>query len=86
MANNAIMRSKAVAATYAAVTASSIVGTFRIRCPSTNAAVVNFLADDGSDVPWAPGEWNDLHEVDLSLIQVKGQVGDKVIVVGGTWL
>jgi len=41
--------------------------------------------DSGQEVPLAPGEWHRLERVNLADIQVKGSVGDKLTVIGGTW-
>jgi hypothetical protein len=46
---------------------------------------VFFQGDDGSDVPWVPGEYHAVYRVDLSRILVKGTPGDQVTVIGGTW-
>ena len=83
--NNVIMRSATVTATYAALVSSSLTGSVTISCPATNAGVVYFLGDDGSDVPWQPGEWQEFRHVDLSTIRIKGTAGDTVTLVGGTW-
>jgi hypothetical protein len=83
--NNVIMRKVNVGATYQPLVAAPLVGTFTVSCPPTNAAVVYFKGDDGSDVPWIAGEWHTLVGVNLSDIQVKGTLGDCVTVVGGTW-
>ena len=79
------MRQIDVTADYQPLVADRLVATVTISCPPGNADVVVFLGDDGSDVPWQPGEWHTLHRVDLSAIQIKGTVGDFVTVVGGTW-
>jgi hypothetical protein len=83
--NNVIMRKVTVTSAYAPLVAESVVGTFTISCPPSNSGPVNFLGDDGSDVPWIPSEWNIFKHIDLHTIQVKGTVGDKITVVGGTW-
>jgi len=83
--NNVYQRNIAVAAGYAALAATPTIVTVTISCPPANVAVVNFLADDGTDVPWQPGEWHTFHGVDLSQIQIKGAVGDTVTLNGGTW-
>lgn len=80
--NNTIMRMIPVAAGYTPLSATQLVGTFDISCPPANAANVQFKGDDGNDVDWIPGEYHQLIAVDLSQIQVKGGVGDKVSVVG----
>jgi len=45
---------------------------------------VNFKGDDGSDVPWVPGQWHEFMNVDLKDFQIKGTPGDVVTIVGGT--
>jgi hypothetical protein len=83
--NNVIMRKVNVGATYQPLVAAPLVGTFTVSCPPTNAAVVYFKGDDGSDVPWVPGQWHEFVRIDLGDLQVKGTVGDCVTVVGGSW-
>jgi hypothetical protein len=83
--NNVIMRLVTVAEGYAPLTAVETVGTFTISALPGNAANVFFKGDDGSDVPWVPSEWHIFKHVNLAAILVKGAVGDKVSVVGGTW-
>lgn len=83
--NNIIMRKITVTAVYQALSNKSLVGSVTISTLPGNAANVYFKGDDGSDVPWIPGEWHDLTRVDLSTIQVKGTPGDVVTVVGGSW-
>ena len=83
--NNVIMREVDVTASYQPLVAGSLVGSVTISCPPSNTADVLFKGDDGSDVPWLPGEWHDLVRVNLAGIEVKGTPGDVVTVVGGTW-
>jgi len=83
--NNTIMRKIDVAAAYRSLVSAPLVGSVTISCPPTNASVVYFKGDDGSDVPWQPGEWHTLHHVDLSAIEIKGTVGDTITIIGGTW-
>ncbi len=83
--NNTIMRKIDVTAAYQPLVAEQIVATVTVSCPPTNAAVVYFNGDDGSDVPWQPGEWHELRQVDLSAIRMKGAAGDTVTLIGGTW-
>jgi hypothetical protein len=83
--NNVIMRLVTVTAGYTPLTAVETVGTFTVSALPGNTGNVLFKGDDGSDVPFIPGEWHILKHVDLHAIQVKGTVGDKVSVVGGTW-
>ncbi len=83
--NSALMRKVTVTASYQPLASVPTVASVEIACPPGNAGVVNFKGDDGSDVPWQPGEWHALHRIDLSKIEVKGSVGDTVTIVGGTW-
>ena len=83
--NNIIMRSIAVGAAYAPLVSAKLVASVVIQAPASNMAVVTFKGDDGSDVSWQPGDWYEFHHIDLNSVQVKGTVGDKVIVVGGSW-
>ena len=83
--NNTIMRKIDVTADYAPLSSESLVGSVTISCLPTNAGDVYFKGDDGSDVPWKPGQWIDFQRVDLSEIKVKGTPGDVVTVIGGSW-
>ena len=83
--NNFIMRKFTVSATYQALATSRLVASVTISCPPSNVGNVNFKGDDGTDVPWIPGEWHDFVSVNLAEIQVKGTAGDVVTIVGGTW-
>ncbi|MFO8015096.1 MAG: hypothetical protein R6X20_17550, partial [Phycisphaerae bacterium] len=65
--------------------ASTTVASVTISCPPANAGTVYFKGDDGSDVPWVPGEWHSLVRVNLAEIEVKGTPGDVITLVGGTW-
>jgi hypothetical protein len=51
----------------------------------TNAAPVEFLGDQGQPVPWQPGEWHSFPRINLADLKVRGQAGDRITVVGGTW-
>jgi len=84
--NNVIMRIVTVTGSYQPLVAASLAaGTVTISCPPTNAAVVYFKGDDGSDVPWVAGQWHEFRGVDLKDFQIKGTPGDVVTLVGGTW-
>ncbi len=83
--NNVIMRHVDVTETYQPLSGVQLVGTVTISTPPGNSADVLFRGDDGSDVPWIPGEWHDFISVNLAEIFVKGAVGDSVVIVGGTW-
>jgi len=83
--NNIVMRKVAVTANYQPLVAERLVASVTILTPPANTGDVSFKGDDGSDVPWAPGQWHYFKSVDLGQIQIKGSVGDQVIIVGGTW-
>ena len=83
--NNVLMRVIEVTEEYAPLVTERTVVTVTISCPPGNSANVLFKGDDGSDVPWLPGEWHTLVGINLADIQVKGTVGDTVTLVGGTW-
>jgi len=83
--NNVVMRKITVTADYQPLVSGSLVASVTISTPPTNAGNVLFKGDDGSDVPFVPGEWHEFRSIDLSAVQVKGTPGDVVSVVGGTW-
>jgi len=84
--NNVIMRKVVVTATYQPLSAKSReVASVEVSTPPTNAGVVFFRGDDGTDVPWVPGEYHGFKSINLADIKVKGAPGDTVTVVGGTW-
>ena len=85
MANNVLMRKVTVGAAYAPLVADSLVASVTLSCPPSNAGDVTFKGDDGSDVPWVPGEWHTFKRIDLAVVEVKGTPGDVVTIVGGTW-
>jgi len=83
--NNTIMRKIVVTDSYLPLVSESLVGSVTISCLPTNAGDVFFKGDDGSDVPWKPGQWIDFRKVDLAAIEIKGTPDDVVTVIGGTW-
>ena len=50
-----------------------------------NSAPVEFEGDLGQSVPWQPGEWHAFPRINLARLRVRGQPGDRVTVVGGSW-
>jgi hypothetical protein len=54
--HNVIMRKITVGAEYQPLSDVDLIGSVEISTPPTNTATVNFLGDDGSDVPWAAGD------------------------------
>ena len=83
--NRTIMRKVIVSADYRPLAARSLRGSFEISAAPGNTGSVFFRGDDGSDVPWMPGEYHSFRQVDLAEIRVKGTAGDVVTVIGGTW-
>ncbi len=83
--NNMVMRKIAVTGTYQPLADRRLFASATLSCPPTNAEAVLFQGDDGSDVPWVPGEWHEVRRVNLNEILVKGTPGDVVTVIGGTW-
>jgi len=83
--NNVVMRTVAVTGEYQPLVSGRLVASVTISCPPTNVGNVIFEGDDGSDVAWIPGEWHTFQSIDLSSIRVKGNSGDVVAIVGGTW-
>lgn len=83
--NNIILRTHTVTADYQTLVANRLIGSVTISTPPTNAANVIFQGDDGSEVPWIPGEWHEFRSINLADLVVKGTPGDVVTVKGGTW-
>ena len=83
--NNVVMRRIVVTTQYQPLAAQELIATVEVSTPPTNAGTVYFQGDDGSDVPWVPGEYHEFKRVNLAGIKVKGTPGDVVTLVGGTW-
>ena len=83
--NNVIMRNIAVTADYRPLADRKLVASATLSCLPTNTGTVYFRGDDGSDVPWVPGEWHDFWSVNLAEIVIKGTPGDALTIIGGTW-
>jgi len=83
--NNIVMRKITVTSEYQPLVSTGLVASVTISTPPSNAGNVLFKGDDGSDVPWIPGQWHEFKSIDLSAVEVKGTPGDVVTVVGGTW-
>ena len=65
--------------------AQELIATVEISALPSNVGPVFFLGDDGSDVPWIPGEYHTLNRINLGKLQVKGSPGDAVSLIGGSW-
>lgn len=84
--NNIVMRKVTVTANFQPVTDQAIeVASVEISASPDNAGSVIFMGDDGSEVPFVPGEYHQFQHVNLADFKVKGQPGDVVTLVGGTW-
>ena len=83
--NNVLMRKVVVTDVYTPLVASKLVASVTVSALPTNSGPVYFRGDDGLDVPWLAGEWHTFKAVDLADMKVKGNPGDVVTVIGGTW-
>lgn len=83
--NNIVQRRIVLTADWQPLCAWPLIASVDVSCPPMNAGVVWFQGDDGSEVPWIPGEWHQFQRVDLASIRVRGTVGDAVTIIGGTW-
>ena len=84
--NSAIIRKVDVTADYRPLSEKTVeIATVEISAPPANAGIVYFRGDDGTDVPWIPGEFHELKRINLAEVEVKGTPGDIVTLVGGTW-
>ena len=83
--NNLIARKIDLTTTFAPLASVRAVATITITAPPTNSDVAYLQGDSGQEVPLVPGEWHTFQRVNLAQIHVKGTVGDKITIVGGTW-
>lgn len=83
--NNVIQRKIVVTTAYQPLVADRLVASVTISCSPSNTGNVFFRGDDGSDIPWIPSEWHAFRSVNLAEIQIKGNAGDVVTIIGGTW-
>ena len=85
MPNNIIMRRIEVTEEYRPLSERPLVMSGEINAPPFNPGPVFFRSDDGSDVPFIPGQYMMIQRCCLSEIYVKGPAGAIVVAVGGTW-
>jgi hypothetical protein len=83
--NNIIMRKIVLTVECQPLSPVQLVASVEIAARTENYDDVIFQGDDGSEVPWVPGEFHLFQRVDLSAIQVKGEPDDVVTIVEGTW-
>lgn len=84
MANNIIMRQIVLTGSVQPLGGDEVF-TVDVSCPPGNTAPVYFQARGGEEVPWVSGQWHHLEHMKLSDVTVRGAVGDKVCIIGGTW-
>ena len=85
MPHNIVMRRVEMSSEYRPLSERSLIVSAEIGAPPTNAGPVYFRGDLGDDMLWPPGAYHFFKSVDLSLIFVKGDPGDVVSIIGGTW-
>ena len=63
----------------------ALVASGELMAPPSNAAAVAVKGGNGgAGVHFLPGQSNRLRSIDLSEIEVRGTVGDRIVFVGGT--
>lgn len=67
---------------YQKLAAGRTVLTCDISALPANAGNALFKCNTGEDVPWIAGEFHHFEAVDISEIEVKGEIGDKITVIG----
>jgi hypothetical protein len=85
MKNAFVQRTVTLTAEYQKLSATSLVVSGELLCTLDNAGDVTVKSAEGVELAWKAGEYHELVSVDLSTIEVKGTVGDKIRFVGGTW-
>ena len=84
MANGVVMRQIALTGVLQPLGGNEVF-TVDVSCPPTNTGPAFFKVGADPEVMWLPSEWHCLHRVKLSDISVRGNPGDVVSIVGGTW-
>lgn len=85
MANNVVLKTIDLTGDYQPLAAASLVASVTVSAPPANSASATLRTPDGAEVNFAPGEWHTLHRVDLARLEAKGEAGDALSIVGGTW-
>ena len=84
--NNVVMRTIPLTAEFRPLSAQEVeVASVDITAPPSNQQPVIFAGDDGSEVAFIPGEFHLFWRVNLGAIRVRGNPGDVLTLVGGTW-
>lgn len=85
MANNVVLKTIELTGDFQPLTDASLVATVTLSAPPDNTASATLRTPNGSEVNFMPGEWHTLHRVDLAHLEAKGDAGDTLSLVGGTW-
>ena len=83
--NNVVQRALTLTADWQPLATQDEMASVDIQAPPSNAGLVYFRGDNGTAVPWIPGEYHTFFRVNLRDFQVRGTPGDLVTVIGGTW-
>lgn len=83
--NNVVQRQIALTPDWQPLSVVPLVASVDVSCLPQNIGLAWFEGDDGSEVPWLPGEWHQFQRVDLNRLRVRGSSGDAITVIGGTW-
>lgn len=85
MPNNLILRRVEVGDDWRPLSDVPLVATVDISTPPTNAGPVFFRAGVAEESFFIGGETHTWRNADLSTVEVRGQPGDIVTIIGGTW-
>ena len=85
MPHHVVMRRIEMSSEYRPLSDRSLIVSAEIGAPPTNTGPVYFRGDLGDDVLWPPGSFHFVQNVDVSLLFARGEPGDVVTVIGGTW-
>jgi hypothetical protein len=84
MANSVLMRQIAVTASLQPLGGNEVFSV-DVSCPPTNSGPVFFKVGAEPEAPFIPGEYQNFRRIKLSDITARGNPGDVVSIVGGTW-
>ncbi len=86
MANNIYAKSFVFAGEgYLQVETKSAVLTVTLVASTKNSGNIQFRVEGGPDVNFPPGGMVTLRSVDISQLEVKGNLGHHLAIVGGSW-
>ncbi len=91
MANNVVMRQISVNSLWQPLSAGSVIGTFTISSPPSNAnnVLLRTASEPDQHVTWVPGEFHTFTRIDLAAIEVtfapgSTPAGDLITINGGS--